>query len=191
LAETRHDKIVIGFSGASGIIYGIRLLEILHSINIQTYLIISEWAKKNIGIETNKTLEYVKSLSSVNYDNFKLDASVSSGSFLHDGMVIVPCSMKSLSSIANGYDDTLISRAASVTLKESRKLIIVPRETPLSRIHLENMVKLQEAGAIILPAMPGFYHKPSTIDEIIDHLVGKILDQLNIKHALFKRWKDQ
>jgi 4-hydroxy-3-polyprenylbenzoate decarboxylase len=191
LAETRHDKIVIGFSGASGIIYGIRLLEILHSINIQTYLIISEWAKKNIEIETDKTLEYVKSLSSVNYDNFKLDASVSSGSFLHDGMVIVPCSMKSLSSIANGYDDTLISRAASVTLKESRKLIIVPRETPLSRIHLENMVKLQEAGAIILPAMPGFYHKPSTIEEIIDHLVGKILDQLNIKHDLFKRWKDQ
>jgi 4-hydroxy-3-polyprenylbenzoate decarboxylase len=191
LVETRHDKIVIGFSGASGIIYGIRLLEILHSINIQTYLIISEWAKKNIEIETDKTLEYVKSLSSVNYDNFRLDASVSSGSFLHDGMVIVPCSMKSLSSIANGYDDTLISRAASVTLKESRKLIIVPRETPLSRIHLENMVKLQEAGAIILPAMPGFYHKPSTIEEIIDHLVGKILDQLNIKHDLFKRWKDQ
>ena len=191
MAETKHDKIVIGFSGASGIIYGIRLLEILHSINIQTYLIISEWAKKNIEIETDKTLEYVKSLSSVNYDNFKLDASVSSGSFLHDGMVIVPCSMKSLSSIANGYDDTLISRAASVTLKESRKLIIVPRETPLSRIHLENMVKLQEAGAIILPAMPGFYHKPSTIEEIIDHLVGKILDQLNIKHDLFKRWKDQ
>jgi 4-hydroxy-3-polyprenylbenzoate decarboxylase len=191
LAETKHDKIVIGFSGASGIIYGIRLLEILHSINIQTYLIISEWAKKNIEIETDKTLEYVKSLSSVNYNNFKLDASVSSGSFLHDGMVIVPCSMKSLSSIANGYDDTLISRAASVTLKESRKLIIVPRETPLSRIHLENMVKLQEAGAIILPAMPGFYHKPSTIEEIIDHLVGKILDQLNIKHGLFKRWRDQ
>lgn len=191
MAETRHDKIVIGFSGASGIIYGIRLLEILHSTNIQTYLIISEWAKKNIEIETDKTLEYVKALSSVNYDNFKLDASVSSGSFLHDGMVIVPCSMKSLSSIANGYDDTLISRAASVTLKESRKLIIVPRETPLSRIHLENMVKLQEAGAIILPAMPGFYHKPSTIEEIIDHLVGKILDQLNIKHDLFKRWKDQ
>lgn len=191
MAETRHDKIVIGFSGASGIIYGIRLLEILHSINIQTYLIISEWAKKNIEIETDKSLEYVKSLSSVNYDNFRLDASVSSGSFLHDGMVIVPCSMKSLSSIANGYDDTLISRAASVTLKESRKLIIVPRETPLSRIHLENMVKLQEAGAIILPAMPGFYHKPSTIEEIIDHLVGKILDQLNIKHDLFKRWTDQ
>jgi 4-hydroxy-3-polyprenylbenzoate decarboxylase len=191
LAETRHDKIVIGFSGASGIIYGIRLIEVLHSINIETYLIISEWAKKNIEIETNKTLEYVKSLSSVNYDNFRLDASVSSGSFLHDGMVIVPCSMKSLSSIANGYDDTLISRAASVTLKESRKLIIVPRETPLSRIHLENMIKLQQAGAIILPAMPGFYHKPSTIEEIVDHLVGKILDQLNIKHDLFKRWKDQ
>ena len=191
MADTRNDKIVIGFSGASGIIYGIRLLEILHSIKIETYLIMSEWAKKNIEIETNKTLEYVKSLSSVNYENFKLDASVSSGSFLHNGMVIVPCSMKSLSSIANGYDDTLISRAASVTLKESRKLIIVPRETPLSRIHLENMIKLQEACAIILPAIPGFYHKPSTIEEIVDHLVGKILDQLNIKHDIFKRWKDQ
>ena len=191
MTEKRHDKIVLGFSGASGIIYGIRLIEVLHSINIETYLIISEWAKKNIEIETDKTLEYVKSLSSVNYDNFRLDASVSSGSFLHDGMVIVPCSMKSLSSIANGYDDTLISRAASVTLKESRKLIIVPRETPLSRIHLENMIKLQQAGAIILPAMPGFYHNPSTIEEIVDHLVGKILDQLNIKHDLFKRWKGQ
>jgi flavin prenyltransferase len=190
-SETRYDKIVIGFSGASGIIYGIRLLEVLHSINIQTFLIVSEWAKKNIEIETDKTLEYVKSLSSINYDNFKLDASVSSGSFLHDGMVIVPCSMKSLSSIANGYDDTLISRAASVTLKESRRLILVPRETPLSRIHLENMIKLQDAGAIILPAMPGFYHKPSTINEIVDHLVGKILDQLKIKHDLFSRWKDQ
>ncbi|MGA8737575.1 MAG: UbiX family flavin prenyltransferase [Nitrososphaeraceae archaeon] len=190
MSEARYDKIVIGFSGASGIIYGIRLLEVLHSNNIQTYLIISEWAKKNIVIETPKTLEYVKSLSSVNYDNSKLDASVSSGSFLHDGMVIVPCSMKSLSSIANGYDDTLISRAASVTLKESRKLILVPRETPLSRIHLENMIKVQEAGAIILPAMPGFYHNPSSIDQIVDHLVGKILDQLKIKHELFKRWKD-
>ncbi len=190
-SETKYDKIVVGFSGASGVIYGIRLLEILHSINIQTYLIMSEWAKRNIETETHKTFEYVKSLSSVNYDNFKLDAAVSSGSFLHDGMVIVPCSMKSLSSIANGYDDTLISRAASVTLKESRTLILVPRETPLSRIHLENMIKLQDAGAIILPAMPGFYHKPSTIDEIIDHLVGKILDQLKIKHELFTRWKDQ
>ncbi|HEY6950256.1 MAG TPA: UbiX family flavin prenyltransferase [Nitrososphaeraceae archaeon] len=190
-SETKFDKIVVGFSGASGVIYGIRLLEVLNSINMQTYLIISEWAKRNIEIETNKTLEYVKSLSSVNYDNFKLDAAVSSGSFVHDGMVIVPCSMKSLSSIANGYDDTLISRAASVTLKESRTLILVPRETPLSRIHLENMIKLQDAGAIILPAMPGFYHKPSTIDEIIDHLVGKILDQLKIKHELFTRWKDQ
>ena len=188
---TRFDKIVIGLSGASGIIYGIRLLEILHSINIQTYLIISDWAKKNIEIETDKSLEYVKSLSSVNYDNFKLDASVSSGSFLHDGMVVIPCSMKSLSSIANGYDDTLISRAASVTLKESRTLILVPRETPLSRIHLENMIRLHDAGAIILPAMPGFYHKPSTIDEILNQLVGKILDQLKIKHDLFKRWKDQ
>ena len=184
-----HDKrIVLGISGASGVVYGVRTLEVLKELNIETHLIISNWAEKNIIIETAKTVEYVKSLCTKLYDNNNLAAPPSSGSFLHAGMIVVPCSMKSLSSIANGYEETLISRAAMVTLKESRKLVVVPRETPLSRIHLDNMIKIVEAGAILLPAMPGFYHRPSTLIEIIDHLVGKILDQLEINHSLFKRW---
>jgi flavin prenyltransferase len=183
-----NKRIVLGLSGASGIVYGIRTLEVLKDLNIETHLIISNWAEKNIRIETTYTLDYVKSLCTRLYENYNLAAAPSSGSFLHSGMIVVPCSMKSLSSIANGYEETLIARAAMVTLKESRKLVVVPRETPLSRIHLVNMIKIVSAGAILLPAMPGFYHKPLTLLEIIDHLVGKILDQLDIKHSLFKRW---
>src|SRR5262245_17501117 len=184
----RDKRIVLGISGASGVVYGVRTLEVLKELNIETHLIISNWAEKNIIIETANTVEYVKSLCTKMYDNNNLAAPPSSGSFLHAGMIVVPCSMKSLSSIANGYEETLISRAAMVTLKESRKLVVVPRETPLSRIHLDNMIKIVEAGAILLPAMPGFYHRPSTLIEIINHLVGKILDQLEINHSLFKRW---
>jgi 4-hydroxy-3-polyprenylbenzoate decarboxylase len=184
----RDKRIVLGISGASGVVYGVRTLEVLKELNVETHLIISNWAEKNIIIETANTIEYVKSLCTKLYDNNNLAAPLSSGSFLHSGMIVVPCSMKSLSSIANGYEETLISRAAMVTLKESRKLVVVPRETPLSRIHLDNMIKIVEAGAILLPAMPGFYHRPSTLIEIIDHLVGKILDQLEINHSLFKRW---
>ena len=184
----RDKRIVLGISGASGVVYGVRTLEVLKELNVETHLIISKWAEKNIIIETANTIEYVKSLCTKLYDNNNLAAPLSSGSFLHSGMIVVPCSMKSLSSIANGYEETLISRAAMVTLKESRKLVVVPRETPLSRIHLDNMIKIVEAGAILLPAMPGFYHRPSTLIEIIDHLVGKILDQLEINHSLFKRW---
>src|SRR5215510_10215101 len=167
-------KLVIGISGASGVIYGIRTLEVLQSIGIETHIVLSTWGLKNIEIETGKTLDYINSLSSRLYANDSLAAPMSSGSFLHAGMIIVPCSMKTLSSIANGQDDTLISRAAGVTLKESRRLVVVPRETPLSRIHLNNMLKLSEAGAVILPAMPSFYNKPSSIHDVIDNLVGKI-----------------
>jgi 4-hydroxy-3-polyprenylbenzoate decarboxylase len=115
-------------------------------------------------------------------------APISSGSFRTDGMAIVPCSMKTLSSIANGYDDNLVSRAASVCIKESRKLVIVPRETPLSRIHLQNMSKLADIGVIVLPAMPGFYHRPKSIDDLVTHIAGKILDQFDIDHNVFRRW---
>ena len=141
-----NKRIVLGLSGASGIVYGIRTLEVLKDLNIETHLIISNWAEKNIRIETTYTLDYVKSLCTRLYENDNLAAAPSSGSFLHSGMIVVPCSMKSLSSIANGYEETLIARAAMVTLKESRKLVVVPRETPLSRIHLVNMIKIVSAG---------------------------------------------
>jgi flavin prenyltransferase len=184
------SRFVIGISGASGVVYGIRILEILKSMSIETHVILSTWGLKNIEIETGKTVEYVSSLSTKLYPNDSLAAPMSSGSFIHAGMIIVPCSMKTLASIANGHDDTLISRAAGVTLKESRRLVVVPRETPISRIHLINMLNLCDAGAIILPAMPGFYHNPVSLKDIIDQLVGKILDQFYIKHNLTRRWGD-
>jgi flavin prenyltransferase len=186
--QKNTSKLVIGISGASGAIYGIRPLEILKLLRIETHVIVSQWGLKNIEIETGKKLDYISSLCTKLYSNDSLAAPVSSGSFLHSGMIIVPCSMKTLASIGNGQDDTLISRAAGVTLKESRRLVVVPRETPLSRIHLTNMLKLAEAGAVILPAMPGFYQKPISINDIIDHLVGKILDQFGIDHDLSVRW---
>jgi flavin prenyltransferase len=182
------SRYVIGISGASGVIYGIRTLEILKLIGVETHVIISQWGLKNIEIETGKKLDHISPLCTKLYSNDSLAAPVSSGSFIHSGMMIVPCSMKTLASIGNGQDDTLISRAAGVTLKESRRLVVVPRETPLSRIHLTNMLKLAEAGAIILPAMPGFYQKPTSISDMIDHLVGKILDQFGIDHRLPVRW---
>ncbi|MGA7008718.1 MAG: UbiX family flavin prenyltransferase [Nitrososphaeraceae archaeon] len=186
--EKNYLRLVVGISGASGVIYGLRTLEILHSMKIETHVVLSQWGEKNIEIETDKTIEYVRSLATALYGNDSLAAPISSGSFLHSGMIIVPCSMKTLASIANGYDETLISRAAGVTLKESRLLVVVPRETPLSRIHLQNMLKLAEAGAVILPAMPGFYHKPTSLQDMVDHLVSKIIDQFNIRNNLSRRW---
>jgi len=182
-------RIVVGFSGASGIIYGIRLLEVLKEKGVETHLIISRGAGETLALETSYSLDYVKSLASVTYRINDIAASVASGSFKTNGMVIIPCSMKTLSGIALGYSDNLLLRAAEVTLKERRPLILVPRETPLNLIHLRNMLRAAHAGAIILPAMPAFYHKPKTIDDLINHLVGKILDILGIEHELFKRWK--
>jgi 4-hydroxy-3-polyprenylbenzoate decarboxylase len=180
--------IIIAITGGSGVIYGIKLIESLNLLKLETHLVISEWGEKTIKIETNLDINYVKNLSTSWYDNKNMAAPISSGSFKTDGMVIIPCSMKTLASIANGLDDSLISRAASVCIKENRKLVVVPRETPLSKIHLENMVKLSELGVSILPAMPGFYFHPSTIDELLFHIVGKVLDQFNIQHNMFTRW---
>jgi flavin prenyltransferase len=181
-------RLIVAITGGSGVIYGIKMLEVLRSLKMETHLVISEWGQKNIKIETDKTVDYIKFLATKWYDNDNMAAAISSGSFRTDGMAIVPCSMKTLSSIANGYDDNLISRAAGVCIKESRKLVIVPRETPLSKIHLENMIKLAEVGVVVLPAMPGFYHRPKTMDDLLSHVVGKILDQFGIEHNIFKRW---
>lgn len=184
----KNFKIVIGITGSSGVIYGIRLLQVLKKFSIETHLVLSKWAEKNIEIETEENIEEIQKNASFIYQENDMAASISSGSFKTDGMVIIPCSMKTLSSIANGYDDNLISRAAAVTIKENRKLVIVPRETPLSKIHISNMLKLSEIGVIILPAMPGFYHKPKTIDDLILHIIGKTLDQFGINNEMFARW---
>jgi 4-hydroxy-3-polyprenylbenzoate decarboxylase len=184
-------RLVVAITGASGVIYGIRALEVLKKLRVETHLIMSEWGARNVKIETDKTADYVRSLSMKCYEDGNMAAAVSSGSFKTDGMVVIPCSMKTLASIANAFDDSLVSRAAGVCIKEQRKLVLVPRETPLSKIHLDNMGRLADAGAVILPAMPGFYHRPETMDDLIDHVVGKVLDQFGIDHDLFKRWGGQ
>jgi 4-hydroxy-3-polyprenylbenzoate decarboxylase len=181
-------RLVVGITGSTGVIYGIRALEVLKDCKIQTHLVITEWAKKCIAMETEYDLENVKKLATTYSDDSNLAAGISSGTHKTDGMIVIPCSMKTLSSIANGYDETLVARAAGVTLKESRKLILVPRETPLTAINLENMLKLARLGVVILPPVPGFYTKPKSIEQIIDHTVGKCLDQFNIEHNLYKRW---
>jgi flavin prenyltransferase len=181
-------KLIVGMTGSTGVIYGVRLLEVLKKKNIESHLIITEWAKKCLAMETEFTADYVKSLATTVSDEKNMASSVSSGTHKIDGMIIIPCSMKTLSSIAVGYDETLIARAAGVTLKESRKLVLVTRETPLTAINLENMLKLARLGVVILPPVPGFYTKPKTIEELVDHTVGKCLDQFDIDHNLYKRW---
>lgn len=181
-------RLIVGVTGASGVIYAIRLLEVMKKLNVETHLILSPAGKENILLETDYDVGYVESLATVTYGHMDVAAAISSGSFKTDGMVVAPCSMKTLAGIAHGYEENLLTRAALVTLKERRPLILVPRETPLAIPHLKNMLLAAEAGAVILPAMPGFYHKPKTVDDIVNHIVGKILDILNIKHDLYPRW---
>lgn len=169
-------KIVVGISGASGVVYGVRLLSALQENKVETHLVISNSGEKNIQIETDYNIDEVKQMASFVYDNKNMAAKVSSGSFLVDGMVVVPCTIKTLSGIANSYSENLIVRAADVTLKEKRKLVLVVRETPLHKGHLKLMMKAADNGAHILPPVPSFYHYPKTIDDIINQTVGKILD---------------
>ncbi|MGI6628980.1 MAG: UbiX family flavin prenyltransferase [Bacillota bacterium] len=181
-------NIVIAITGATGTCFGIRLLEVMKELKINTHLIISKWAQKTIELETSYSLDDIYGLATHYYDEDNQAAAIASGSFKHQGMVIIPCSMKTLGSIANGIADNLIHRSADVTLKEQRKLILAVRETPLNAIQLENMLKLSRLGVVIMPPVPAFYHKPQTISEIVDHFVGRILDQLNVEHKLTKPW---
>lgn len=183
-------KIVVGISGASGVIYGVRLLSILKEKNVETHLIISKSGENNLLIETDYNIDDVKQLASYAYDHNNMAAKLASGSFLFDGMVVVPCTVKTLSGIANSYSENLIVRAADITLKEKRKLVLVVRETPLHKGHLKLMLKAADIGALILPPVPSFYHFPKTIDDIIDQTLGKILDYFGIEHDLFRRWGD-
>lgn len=181
-------RIVLGISGASGAIYGVRTLQVLHRMEVETHLILSETAGQTIEYETEHSLAEVLGLAHKVYPVQDVAAAISSGSFRTDGMVIAPCSIKTLSGIANSYNDNLLTRAADVTLKERRRLVLVVRETPLHLGHLRLMTAVTEMGAVLLPPMPAFYHKPKTIGEIVDQTVGKVLDQFGLDASLFKRW---
>lgn len=182
-------RIIVGISGSSGVIYGIRLLEALHEYSTaEIHLVLSPAAEDNIRIETDYKVEDVKALGTVVYKHNNVAASIASGSFRTMGMVVAPCSMKSLSEIAYINSNNLLARAADVCLKERRKLVVVPRETPLHRGHLEMMMRVADMGGIILVPVPSFYHGPQTVDDLINHTVGKILDQFDIEHDLFRRW---
>lgn len=181
--------LIIGITGATGVVYGIRLLEVLSSINdIETHLIISEAGEMNIEGETDRKTEDIKKLASFSYDIRDVGARLASGSFQRDGMIIAPCTVKTMSALANSYTENLLIRSGDVTLKERKKLVLLVRETPLHIGHIRNMEKLCEMGAIIMPPVPAFYHKPKTIQDIIDHTIGKTLDMFDIKHNLFQRW---
>ncbi len=181
-------RLAIGMTGSTGAIYGIRLLEVLRNLQVETHLVMSEWAAKCVSMETDHTPAEVRRMATAASDDSNMASAISSGTHLTDGMIISPCSMKTASAIANGYDDTLIARAAGVTIKESRRLILVAREAPLSAIHLENLLKLARLGVVILPPVTEFYTRPRTIQDIVDHTVGKCLDQFGIPHTLYARW---
>ncbi len=181
-------RLIVGIAGASGVIYGVRMLEILQHTDIETHLIISEAGKLNIRIETSYDVDTVLSMADVAYTNKDIAASVASGSFQTMGMVIAPCTVKTLSGIANSYNENLLIRAADVQLKEKRKLALMFRETPLHTGHLRLLTQAADMGAHIVPPVPAFYHHPKTIDDIINQSVGKVMDYMGIAHNLFKRW---
>jgi len=182
------QKIIVGISGSSGTIYGIKLLGILRELNIESHLIISKAANLTIATETDYSLQDIKNMADYSYNPSDIGACISSGSFRVNGMIVAPCSMKTLSAIANGYEDNLIARAAGVVMKEQKKLVLMTRETPLHAIHLENMLKLSHAGVVISPPVPAFYNKPTSIDELIIHSLARVLDLFDIDTSLIKRW---
>jgi 4-hydroxy-3-polyprenylbenzoate decarboxylase len=179
----------VGISGSSGVVYGIRLLEILRGIPaVETHLVVSQAAKRTLVEETDRTVREVEALATCVYDDRDIGAPIASGSFRTAGMVVVPCSIKTLSALAHCYADTLIARAGDVTLKEGRPLVAVVRETPLHLGHLRLMVALAEMGGVILPPVPAFYHRPRTLEAVIDHTVGRILDRVGLAHGLVPEW---
>lgn len=184
-------RFFISIGGASGAIYGVRLLEELFKTDVEVHLVVSDGAKKIIEHETKYVFSDLKKLADFSYKNDDFFAGPASGSFQLDAMIICPCSMKTLSAVANGYCDTLTSRVAFCVLKEEKKLVLAPRETPISLPGIKNMEKAKLAGATILPCMPGFYHKPEEINDLVDFIVGKILDQIGVNHSLFERWGDK
>ncbi|GAM34883.1 flavoprotein [Talaromyces pinophilus] len=181
-------KIVVALTGATGAILGIQTLIELRKLNVETHLVISKWAESTIRYETDYTPQNIRALADYIYNINDLAAPISSGSFKADGMVVVPCSVKTLAAISNGYCDDLISRAADVMLKERRRVVLVLRETPLSEIHIRNMLQATQSGAVIFPPVPAFYIKPSHISDLVEHTVGRILDLFGLDTEQFERW---
>ena len=181
-------RLIVGMTGSTGAVFGIRLLEALKHAEVESHLVISKWAQRTIEHETRHTVEQVRALATVVHSQSDMGASISSGSFITEGMVVIPCSMRTLAGIANGYGEHLVHRAADVILKERRPLVLVARETPLSQVHLENMLKLARMGVVMLPPMPAFYNHPQTVDDIVDHIVARVLDQFGIAAPFAKRW---
>ncbi len=180
--------VIVAITGASGVVYGVELLRALRDLGEEAHLILSEAAGRNLAIETKYSLDEVRALARVVYPNKDVGAAPASGSFRTRGMIVAPCSIKTLSAIANSYDDSLIVRAADVTLKERRRLVLMVRETPLHKGHLDLMARAADCGAVLLPPVPAFYHQPQTIMDLVHQSVGKALDQLEIEHDLFRRW---
>lgn len=184
-------KVVVGVSGGSGAIYGLSLLKALKELNIETHLVVSPMGEYVMEHETGVKLEELKELATHYHDNKNFAAPISSGSFKVDKTIIIPCSMKTLAGVANGFSDSLLARACDVAIKEERQLILVPRETPLSAIHLDNMLKLSKLGVTIFPPTPGFYNHPENLEDIVLNMTGRILDMMGIDNSLINRWKGQ
>lgn len=184
-------RLTIGMTGATGAIYGVRILEVLRDTPVETHLIMSTWARKTIVAETGRKPDDILAMADFVYEEDNQAARLSSGSFLTGGMLIAPCSMKTLAAIANGYAENLVHRAADVALKEGRKLLLMVRESPLNVIHLENMLKLARIGVVIMPPVPAFYARPRSLDEMVDHTVGRALDHFGIELNLVRRWGDR
>ncbi|MFD2472232.1 UbiX family flavin prenyltransferase [Amycolatopsis silviterrae] len=183
-------RLVVAMSGATGAPFGVRLLEVLRDLpGVETHLVLSTWARTTVELECTRTVREVVELADVHHRPGEQGSVLSSGSFHTDGMVVVPCSMKTLAAIRTGYADNLITRAADVTLKERRRLVLVPRETPLSEIHLDHLLALSRMGARIVPPMPAFYHHPRTLDDMVDHVVARILDQFDLPAPAARRWQ--
>jgi flavin prenyltransferase len=186
---TMKKRLVVGISGASGVIYGVRMLGLLKETDFETHLIISDSGRRNIEIETDFKPDDVEAMADHVYEDRDVGAALASGSFLTCGMVVAPCTIKTLSGIANSYTNNLLVRAADVTLKEGRKLVLMVRETPLHKGHLRLMTMAADMGAHILPPVPSFYHQPKTLQDIIDQSIGKVFDYLGVEHQLFRRWE--
>lgn len=186
--EAKPTRLIVGLTGATGTIFGVRLLQMLHGSGVETHMVMSKWAARTLIHETQHTVEEVESLATKVYPLGDQGAAISSGSFVTLGMVVAPCSMRSLAAIANGLADNLIHRAADVILKERRKLVLLVRESPLHEIHLENMLKLSRMGVVILPPVPAFYNHPQNLDDMINHVTMRVLDQFDIHLDVMNRW---